>query len=329
MSDVATAPAAPAASPSTPAPGKAASPAPVADVKPTGRAPDGRFLPKEGTQGIAPAEPAPESRQPGETKEAYRLRTKLKVYGKEEEVDLGEEDLVRELQVSRARAKKLAELEAKWKEREELERLAEKDPDEYLRRKGHNPDELAKRRLLAAIEAESMSPEQRELAAERQKREALEKHIQDEETKRTEALRELKKQQFREQRKAIYREALAKFELPDQHETIYLMGETERLMRDEGMEVTPEALVKETQRRIDTFTRNFLAKLDAPGLIKALGQEKMRELLRHSVSEFERTHSVSPPPPQQPAAPSQEEKPRYLTQLEVEANLKKLYGGRR
>jgi hypothetical protein len=323
----AVAPAAPvAATSSNPAPGKATAPAPVVETKPGPngtRAPDGRFLPKEGTQGVAPKE-APQ--QPGETKEAYRLRTKVKVYGEERDVDLDEDGIKRELQLGYATKRQLSDALAKLKAREEADKLADENPEEFLRRKGRDLDEMAKRQLLAAIEQAAMSPEQRELAELRAQLEAQQTEKAQREEKEKGALKALHRKKFIEQRKQVYRAAMPTTGLEPTHETLYLMAETEDLMRQDGIEVTPESLASEVRRRVSGFTRNYLTALSPEALSRELGTETIQALLKHSIEQFERSQGVVRTQKEAVPPMPREERPRYLSVQEVEANLKKMFG---
>ena len=335
---MADAPAAPA-----PAPGGAAAPAPTSNgVKPTPsvqvkptlpgngatkpRMSNGQFGPKDGAAGV---EPEGQDTKPTEAqKEAYRFKRQLKVHGKVEDVDLGEEDIARELQIARAERRQRDTWREEAAQAKRIRELAKADPESFLREAGHDPTELAKQRILQELERESMSQEQRDLLTERQKREGLEaqlKQIQDEKKAATQRAQLSK---LKEQRIAKYGEALKASGMEATYENIYLMAETERLMRGDddtpAIELTPEQLAAETNRRMTGFVENYFKRLDPRGIIKALGSERMQAILQATIADFEGTASVPKTRAPEVVAPPTPAK-GYLTEREVDELMRQRY----
>lgn len=136
-----------------PAAAAAATPAPVqtsAGAEPSKAGPEG-----------AKTTPAPETPKPPEPR---RFKAKYKADGKEQELDLSEEDAVREIQKARHYDKTRPQHEQR--EREFNERMAkfEKDPLGFAREKGIDLAELGRQEAARQAELEALSPEARRAA---------------------------------------------------------------------------------------------------------------------------------------------------------------------
>jgi hypothetical protein len=301
MSEVAAvAPAAPAPAQANGAPaGVVEAPAPQAPKaapQPNGgraRANDGRFLPRDGAVGVA-GEPAdgPPAEPP---KESLRVRGRAKVYGKEEEYDYDEDGVRRLHQKARAyEAKQREHLEQSTRAQRILE-LAEADPDAFLRAIQKDPTEWARQRMAQEAQLAAMSEHERRaydfeqenahLKAELEKRLAAEKAQQ----------RDANQQQLRERLEAQFIPALEKSGLPKTHESLFLMAETWKLAKDNGIELSPDEIASETEHRLSTFTERFLGSLDGPGLVKRLGPKRIQAILAATIAEHEKTLGMEPP----------------------------------
>jgi hypothetical protein len=336
---------APAGGPSTPAPAAAApagapapgaAPAKASAPKPAPkpaaaapsssgtRAPDGRFLPKEGTQGAVKEDPeAP----PGETKaeKEYRLKRKLKVYGKDEEVDYSEEDIVRELQKGRALQAKQKEWRDGQAKAQRLFELAQSNPEAFLRELGQDPDQWASKRLAQKAQLGAMTDEERALHEAKQKLahyEAKEKQ-QAEEQQKTEKAQ--KQQALVANNSKKFMEGLEKVGLPKSYETLYLMAETQKLAMDDGIEYTPEELAKETEHRVDQFTERYLGSLDGKALAKKLGPKRVQSILEASLEEFQAGQDFAAPAAKSAPEPVRKtEEPEFIDEYEVSRRLRNL-----
>lgn len=334
MSDVAVStPAAPAASGGSPAPSPASAPsgvpaAPAGGAPPRPRNTSGQFLPKDGAgEGAGEQPPGPGATEA--QKEAYRLRRKLKVFGKEEEVDLDEDGIVRELQKKRALEKKFSDFEQARRRAERIIELAEKDPVGFLQELGKDPDALARQRVAEKARLEAMTEQERELHElrqwKKQQEEAAAKAKEQAEKQKKEALKAdlVKKNNER------FIKALEKSGLPKTYESLYFMAETARIALDDGIEYTDEELAKETARRLDNLTERYLGSLDGPALTKKLGPKRVQAILEAAVAEFDAQQDVgrSTPPAQESAPPATPE-PEYIDEAEVQRRLRSIWNGR-
>lgn len=321
IAPAAPAPAAPISS-SAPAAGKPATGAkPVAPKAGpgAGRTTDGRFLTKDGTAGVE--KPAAEQ-QPGETKEEYRFRRKLKSYGKEEEVDYSEDDIARELQELRMHRKKSKDSQENTTRAQRIIELANSNPEAFLRETGQDPDEFARTRLTKFAQVAAMSEDERKIHELTQKAEALETKEKEREAKTKEWEQRYRKQQLIEKRKGVYKEALGGLDFETTHETIFLMAEAEGAAKARGIELTPQELGQETVRRMGQFVEQYFAGLDGKGLAKRLGPKRVQAILEASISDFEASHGIASAPAPTPVSAPTPGGPEYVDEKEIARRLK-------
>lgn len=319
IAPAAPAPAAPASTSTTAAPAPVAKPAVKAGPA-AGRTTGGQFLPKESTAGVA----KPEEKQPGETKEEYRFRRKLKVFGKEEDLDMSEDDLGRELQELRMHRKKTKDSQDATTRAQRLIELATQDPESFLRETGKDPDEFARSRLTAAAQVAAMTEEERKIHELTQRAEALEAEKKDRDTKAKEWKERHQKQQIIEQKKAVYKEALAALGEGTDHQTIGIMAAAERAALERGVRLDAQDLAKETLRTMGGMVEQYLGTLDGKGLVKKLGPKRIQAILEASISDFEASHGIATAAPTAPPAAPEPNGPTYLSEREIERRLKGL-----
>lgn len=336
MSDTAAAaPAAPASAPSsTPtAPSAPATSAQTsAPVRPTPpRVNGGKFGPKDGGAAAGEggsAENAEAKPQPTEAqKEAWRLKTKLKVFGKEEEIDYDEEDVVRDLQQLRALRKQFGPAVETSKKAHQVLELLGKSPIEALAAAGHDVKALARQMLAQEAKVEAMSPEERRAYELEQELNALKSERQQEQEVRQKAEREAKNQEIAERNEQRYMGLLQKSGLQQTHENLFYLVETDSLMRKRGVELNDEQLLGETNRRMGGVAKGWLKALPVEKAVQELGPEFIQAVLQHMVAQHEEKHRLAPPAPVASVeAPKKETSPGFLTESEVNARLRRMNG---
>lgn len=330
MADVSAAPAAaPVSTPTpsngatgtvTPAP-KPAAPRPTTPAPaPAHRAPDGKFLPKAGAVGVAPPE---EGEKPPEPE--WRFKEKLKLHGKEEDVDYSREDLVRELQLARANARKIAGADSTAAKAQRLFELARANPEAFMKELGHDPDAWARQRLASEAKLNAMTQEERAI----HERDARIAELEGKEKTREEQVKEWRRQvaqkKMQEGMHSKFMQGLEATGLPKTHESLYLMAETARLAIDAGRELTGEQLARETERRVETFTAHYLKGLSGASLAKKLGPELVKSLIQHSISEFEQSQNFEPKPTDPPPTPEPtDEESHFIDESELNRRMKEL-----
>lgn len=341
MSDVPAAPAAPAGGDTAPAgaevpaggPREAADRLPPAPKpKPNGtpapkagtRGNDGRFLPKDGTVGVVqPEGDAPTEKPPAEEK-PFRFKEKLKVFGKEEEVDLDADGIRRELQQGRALRKVVQDAKKAHSTAAELIRLAKENPGEFLRRAGGaDPAEWAKNQVLEQVKLETMDPNERRAFEAEKRLKDLEAQLAERDNAAKQERELAQRQQLRQKNVAKFQAALKASGLEQTHENLFLMTETARIGLEDGIEYTDAELAQETRRRMDRFVENYFAQLDGPALAKKLGAKRVQAILEATIAEFQQSQPDFAPTPGAPApAPKEPEERPYIDEYEVARRLR-------
>ena len=293
---------------------------PANPSKPTpGRMADGRFATREGTVGEVP----------GEAKAAeaeWRFREKLKVYGEEEEVDLDRASVVRELQRKRMLEKKYGEFEGNDARARRLIELATSDPEGFLRETGKDPGAWARQKLAEEARQGAMTEEERaihERDAKIAEYEAREKQRTEAETK---AKGEARHQKMVADLRQTFTEALERSGEPNSYEMMAELVQTAKLRLAPGSgldDMTPDEMVAETKARIDGRVGKYLDSLDAEGLRKRFGKERIKAIIAAEIADFEKSQNFAPPPPSQAAeAPPKDKGPReYLSGTDVSRRL--------
>jgi len=322
---------APAVGPGTQAGGGGQSPAPA---KGAARGNDGRFLPADGNVGAEPKEPVegqpPEGEQPPK-KEPYRLKRKVKVYGEEQELDLDEDSAAREIARGRAALKKLADAEKYGRAGRELFELAKKDPEALLRHLEIDPEQWVQQRVATAAQRAAMSPEERRAAEAEAERDSYKAKLEQIAQAHQQAKQETELEQHREAAIQRYGSALKEAGLGMTHLNVFYMAEVEKQGMQDGVEYSPRELALETKRRMGEITSQHLNGLDDDALMRELGPERVKRLLKKSITDFERRAgripgvATAPPPP----APPGQGAPEYLNESEVKRQLREWTNGGR
>ncbi len=300
----------PPGAPQEPAKGPAPKTTVIPSPKPAhpGRANDGRFLPKEGGLGVAPPAGAPP-----EQKEEWRFREKLKVYGKEEEVDLDREGVKREMQRLRAlERKQLPEFQQNDARARRIIELAKSDPEGFLRELGQDPDQYARKRLAEAARLGAMTEEEKAYHQLQQENEQLKARDQQRLEAEAKQATAAKHERLVSGFKSKITPALAVLKemgIPDDHDTLGALVQTIKVTLEPGVklgDVTPEELARDTLKRMDGNAERYLSRLDVPALVRRLGPAKIQGILEHSLAEHDKEQAgafAAPPRVEAPPAP--------------------------
>jgi hypothetical protein len=308
---------------------------PTTPAKP--RANDGRFLPKEGNVGVAPPEPpeegsdaAKEAAKEEARKEAFRLKRKVKVYGEEQELDLDEDGAVREIARGRAALKKLAEATKFGEAGREVLKLAKENPEALFRSLGVDVEDWAKKRLATQAELAAMSPEERRAAEAEAQRDAYRAQLEQIAQAHQQQKREAELEQLRSAAIERYSAALKAGGLPKTYTTLRLMNQLEKEAMEDGIEYSPQELVADARQRIAEMSNQHLAGLDGPGLVEALGPERVKLILAASISQFEKAAGKIPgvqPPASRPPPPPEPE-PAFIDEQELKRRMREIRNGK-
>jgi hypothetical protein len=115
--------------------------------------------------------------KPAETQaeKAWRLKKKIKVGGKEHDVDMGEDDVVREIQKARHYESQREEFNKRQQDFEARQRKLAEEPDEFFRENNIDLESILAERGKRMEEMKALSPEQQRI---RTLEEQIQKHAQ-------------------------------------------------------------------------------------------------------------------------------------------------------
>lgn len=271
-----------------------------------------------------PEEPAP-----------YRFKRKLKDGDNEEEVDLSEDDLLREVQIARAAKRRLGELNKRLREmdaREQRLAAAEKDPLAYLRERGADPEQLASQLLAQKAQRGLMSPEEQRIAELEETNAALEAKWKRQEQEQLSAQQAALEAKQWEQEEPQFLAEMERVKMPRNMAVLGFMSKVgTELTETLGPGVPPAVVVAETNDRLSKFAEHYILSLPVEALVSKLGPERtkaIQKLLldrwRASQATFEPAPVVeSKPPPEEPTKPKE-----YLSEADVRKRLQQRYGAK-
>lgn len=232
----------------------------------------------------------PIGKQPTETAaEKAARKYKLKVDGVEEEVDLDSLDdasLVKELQMAKAARKRMQEAAEVRKSFKTFMEQLQKDPLSTLKAKelgGIDVRKMVEDQILREYEESQLPQEQRqlrEMERKLQEREQQLQAIEDSQRQQAEAAFNTRVEQETE---AELMEALEKSDLPKNRETLAVLAQVAKINLEHGLELTPQQLAAEAKARIARMHGAITKVLTGEALIKHLGNDVIKEVLRYKL----------------------------------------------
>jgi hypothetical protein len=306
-----------------------------------GRSPDGRFQGSNAGsgQGAAVTAGANAGQKPGDVeaaaaakaaKEAYRIKGKINVYGKEEDVELTEEDALRNTQLRKAYEKKLQQFEDRARKAQRILELAESDPDEFYRQLGKDPDKIAEEKMIRRAQMAQMTDEQRAIA------ERDEKLRQYEERDKQRATQE--KQQAMNQRQEMlierYKQEFA--QVAEQHgfektwDDLYRYADAREMLlkKTRGVAPTPAEIAAVAKKGLDRDVDRSIGALDGEALLRRLGPKALDKITKAVLARHQQTHGAAPVQ-QAAAAQEPERRQEYITDAELNKRMRDaIHGGK-
>lgn len=264
-------------------------------------------------------------------KEAYRFKRKLKDGDSEEEVDLDEEGIFREVSIARAAKRRLGEINRRLKEMDEREAklsAAEKDPLSYLRERGADPEAIASQLLAQKAQRGLMSPEEQRIAQLEGEKSALEqkwqKHEQEQATKQQTELEDAQWKQEEPQ----YLAEMERLRMPKNMAVLGFMAKVgNELTESLGSGVPPAVVVAETNDRLGQFAEHYLLSLPVEALVAKLGPERTKAIQQLLLSRWRASQSAMDPAPTfepKPPPPEPSGERKHLTEADVDARIRQL-----
>lgn len=212
-------------------------------------------------------EPSGEKKPEEEVPEYKKVKHKVKVNGKEAEVDYDE--LVKRYQLAEAAEERFQSAAKMRQEADSIkQQLAEyeTDPWAYMAKHGKDPYQAAEQLLLRKLQWEQMSEEQRALEIEKQKRIELEKRIEDMTAKeRQDALAKAETQAIKEIDDEIS-EAVTELGVKPTPALIAQIAATLLSYHEAGKQVTAKEVVKRVRDQISTSAREMISSMSVEDL---------------------------------------------------------------
>lgn len=224
-----------------------------------------------------------------EAQEEMAKRLKLKIYGQEEEFDLGNDDHIERLkelaQKGEGADRRFQEAAALKKQMEQFAQLIQQDPLKALEAAGHDMEELSTKYLEQRINDMQKSPEQKrleelekEIEAERKKNESLQKAKQEEEQARAQ-------EEYSRQLDTEITDALGSSELPKSPYVVKRIAENLMLAMDNGYEdVTVSDILPIVKKQIQGEIREMFEAMPEDVIEKTLGNNVSTKLRKRRLS---------------------------------------------
>lgn len=270
--------------------------------------PDGKFAPKAGDE--KPPEPEP-----------YRFRRKLKVDGREEDADLSEDDIQREVQIARAARKRLAELNQRTKELDAREARLKEAPHEFLEKAGHDPDKWAADRLAKKAQDGLMSEEERAFRAIQEENAQLKaKDAQRQKQDQEREFKEIEDKQWAQTEPKLM-SALEKANLPRGADVMGRIADVGIEFLDAEMDLSPEDIVAEVSARMDRDATRYVLSLPTEQLVTKLGPERVKAIVADYTRKWKESQAAfndNPVQPQRQQPEPQNGQRKFLTEREVD-----------
>lgn len=259
---------------------------------------------------VNPAEAQEKAKQEAAAEERRKLKLKLKVDGKEEEVEYDEEGLKRELQMSRAAQKRMQEAAQLKKDVAALVQSIKENPMEALKSElfGVDVKEMVRQQLIREYEESLAPPEDREKMELRRKAEEYERKVKEFEERQRQEEQARFDEQVRVDIRNTLKTALETSGLPQTRETLYEIAQVMKINLAKGLDLTPEQLASETVRRLEGHTGHYLKALDGEALVKRLGDDVVKKVVKYMVEKTRsQAQAAAPTPPPEPVvAPTRE-----------------------
>jgi hypothetical protein len=244
----------------------------------------------EASADAAPEAAASESTEQKAAVAAAKKQYKLLIDGKEsvEEFDPSDDEAVRkELQLSRAAKKRMSEAVAEKKKAFEIINAFEKDPESMLKRLGPKGREIAEKYLLAQINDDMMSAEEKELRALKQENETYKQKEAREKAEREQAAQAAKENEYAQNFQKTIIDALNKSGLPKTPELVKRMAAVMSKNLEFGLELTPDDLVAEVKGDISALLKSIVGDADGDHLIGLFGDDVANKIRKSDLKKLQ------------------------------------------
>lgn len=240
-----------------------------------------------------------------------RLKFKLKVDGAEKEMDFSEEEVSVRLQKGMAAEKRMQEAAELRKKFEAFQSGVKQDPFSVLKEQfGVDALEMAKQRFIEEYEAKQLQaqdPKQYEVTKLQRELEQFKQREQEWKQAQESKAQAEHEAKLQAQIEDEFMTALDSSDLPKTKQTLSLMAQVALEAHRGGVELTTQQLVSEVNDRLRGVSGHVFKGLKGEQLAKFLGDDVVREVLRHSVNKVRPAQAVAPPVAAEPVEDEKEQ----------------------
>jgi hypothetical protein len=260
---------------------------------------------------------------------AAKKQYKLMIDGKEsvEDFDPSDDEAVRkELQLSRAAKKRMAEAVAEKRKAFEIVKAFEQDPESMLKRLGPKGREIAEKYLLAQINDDMLSPEAKELRDLKQENETYKQKEAREKQEREQAAATAKENEYAQSFQKTIIDALSKSGLPKTPELVKRMASVMSKNLELGLELTPDDLVAEVKSDLSGLLKSIIGDAEGEQLVAMFGVDVANKIRRHDLKGLQEKQGqvFNTKKPSNSPAPKQESARTWETMDEWKARISKV-----
>ncbi len=244
----------------------------------------------------------------------------------EEELDLSnKEELRKRLQLGHAAKKRMAEAVAEKRKALEIIKSFESD-DSFAELVQKHPKgrEIAEKILLAKIQDEMLSPEEKALRAEKAELEQLRKERKEREEKEKMSAQEKLEAKYAETYQKTIIDALNKTSLPKTPEMIKRMASIMNKNLQLGLDLTAEELAIELKSEVNAIVKSIVGDSDGDHLISLFGEDVAKKIRMSDIKKLQEKQSQvfqgGQKPQAQPSQPKEDSKPMSIEEWKESLN---------
>lgn len=237
----------------------------------------------------------PETKDTTAQKAAEKRKYKLKVDGAEQELELGDDEISVRLQKALAADKRMNEAADTRKAFAAFTEAFKSDPFSAAKEFGLDLDTLAEQRIVQRFQEE----EQKKADPGAYERAQLQKQLDEYKSKETRAAEETQTRAQAEHDAKVGEEmerdfisALQEAQLPKDRRYLRMMAEIADVNLSHGIELTPKQMASEVRAQISETHKYVTQGLKGEALVSHLGDDVVREILRHSVEKHRAKQSA-------------------------------------
>lgn len=211
---------------------------------------------------------------------------KLKLNIDGQDVELPESEVIARAQRESASSKRFQEAAQMRKQAEDILKLAEDNPGEFLSKRKKNAREWAENYLLEELKLEQMSPEQKKALENEQKLREYEKEKKETKDRQDADEREKLTNHHRDRFDKLFVEALNKSGLPKTPYTIKRMAELQSTNVKKKLELSPDQLAKLVREDYIAEQKALFGATEGDQLLDLFGEDLVKKMSKAQIAKL-------------------------------------------